>query len=173
MLKLGQEIGISPIKCENKEGTEALKTLHFKINDVLYAHTYRYIFPATAARLLDSLTSLGVELKDLQVPDKAAPKKEEILVALRAICRSLKECIHTPITEEDHEAMQKAINGQVHRCIKAKPTLTPEKTLGLLLENKQLASDAARYWQSLKTTSFVKMQEELIQILTKEISLSE
>ncbi len=115
MLKLGQEIGISPIKCENKEGTEALKTLHFKINDVLYAHTYRYIFPATAARLLDSLTSLGVELKDLQVPDKAAPKKEEILVALRAICRSLKECIHTPITEEDLCGIQKTLHTHIFR----------------------------------------------------------
>ena len=164
---------MNPVKTTSKEGTESLKNIHYRVNDILYAHTYRYIFPATAARLLDSLTPLGVELKDLQVPEKAAPKKDEILRALRAICRSLKECIHTPVTEEDYEAMQKAVNLQIHRCIKAKPTLTPEKTLRLLLENKELASDAARYWQHLKTTSLVKIQDELLQILTKEISISE
>jgi len=170
-MKQGNEIGLAPISCKNKEGCEALKALHFRVNDILYAHTYRYIFPATAARLLDSLTSLGVELKDLQVPDKARAKKDEILNALRTICRNLKEYIHIPITEEDNEAMQKAVNLQIHKCIKAKPSLTPEKTLELLLENKQLASDAARYWQNLKTVSFIKIQNELTQILTKEVTI--
>lgn len=176
MLLQGNEIGLAPIRCKNKEGTESLKTLHYRVNDILYAHTYRYIFQEEAVTINSKLVALGKELKELKVPEKAQPKKNEILNALRTICRSLQGYSNYPQTSDDAEAIQRAVNGLVHQFIKTKndsrrtpagdSRLTPEEWLTFLVRTRKLYDYTNGHHHLLKLDTLRKVNAECLEAIS-------
>jgi hypothetical protein len=171
MLTLGRTLGLTPIKCEAKEGTDKLKEIHYQINDVLYKNSGKYIFQSHAERLYNQLCDYGKRLASLEVPDKANPKKSELLTKLRTICNSLKVYKKQAQTSEDVKEMQSAINWLLHRFIEAKDNITDEQALELLKETKEL-SDAVYPWEEeLKLTNLVKMNRQLINLITTKYQL--
>lgn len=171
MLVLGKSLGLSPIKTENKEGTDKLKEIHYQINDVLYKNSGKYIFQHHAERLYDQLCDYGKRLASLEVPDRAAQKKSELLSKLRTICNSLKVYKKQTQTSEDVKEMQSAVNWLLHRFIEAKDNITDEQALELLKETKEL-SDAVYPWEEeLKLANLVKMNRQLINLITTKYQL--
>lgn len=164
MLKQGKQLGLTPIKAENKEGTDKLKDLHYRINDILYVNAGRYIDQALAQSLYKDLCGLGVELDALEVPERARAKKTEILGKLRTICTNLKSYRKDTQTLEDVPLMQKAINWTVHVCIDAKEKgdLGPERALELLKETKRVYEAFKPFEEHLKTDTLVKLNGELV-----------
>ena len=164
MIKQGKQLGLTPIKAENKEGTDKLKELHYRINDILYANAGKYIDQALAHSLYKDLCGLGVELDALQVPDRAKPKKTEILSKLRTVCTNLKDYRKNTQTIEDAPLMQKAVNWTVHLCIEArdKGELTSDKVLELLKETKRVYEAFKPFEEHLKLETLIKFNSELI-----------
>jgi hypothetical protein len=164
MLKQGKQLGITPIKCEQKEGTDKLKDLHYRINDILYSNSGKYIDKALAQSLYGDLCGLGVELDALEVPERARAKKTELLGKLRTVCMNLKDYRKQPQTIEDTQLMQAAINWVVHLCIDAKEKneLTPEKVLELLKETKRVYEAFKPFEEHLKTDTLIKLNGELV-----------
>ena len=81
--------GFEVIKPTHKEGTEALKALHYEANKIIFKYNRRYINDNIKDSLLKEFSRLGGEIKELEVTDKAKPKKKEILEALREIYKRL------------------------------------------------------------------------------------
>jgi hypothetical protein len=171
MLELGKSIGITPLKCEAKEGTDKLKELHYAINEQLYKYSGKYIFKAQAERLFTQLCDYGKKLASLEVPDRASAKKSELLGKLRTVCNSLKTYKGQNQTSEDVPLMQKAINFLLHRYIEAKDTLTPEQALEFLKETKELRDYVYPWDEGLKTGNLVKMNTQLITFITEKYQI--
>ena len=171
MLTLGRTLGLTPIKCEAKEGTDKLKEIHYQINDVLYKNSGKYIFQHHAERLYDQLCDYGKRLASLEVPDRAAQKKSELLSKLRTVCNSLKVYKKQTQTSEDVKDMQSAVNWLLHRCIEAKDNITDEQVIDFLKEIKEL-HDAVYPWEDdLKLTNLIKMNRQLINHITTKYQL--
>ena len=174
MLKLGKDLGMVVIKCDNREGTDAIKTIHHNINDYFYKYAYRYIDPKLAGQLYDKLVALGKELNDLKVPDKALTKKNEILTKLRPVCKELGELRKTSLTSEDVPLMQKAINGFLHIFIteKQKGDIPTDVVLDLLGEAKRLYDTFWSFSEELKTDTLVNAHTQLFGMLEKRYAIN-
>lgn len=174
MLKLGKDLGMVVIKCDNREGTESIKTIHHKINDYFYKYAYRYIDPKLAGQLYDKLVALGKELNDLKVPDKAMAKKNEILTKLRPVCKGLGELRKTSLTSEDVPLMQKAINGFLHNFIteKQKGEMPTDVVLDFLGEAKRLYDTFWAFSEDLKTDTLVNAHSQLFNMIEKRYAIN-
>ena len=171
MLQTGKQLGLTPIKCTNKEGTDKLKEIHYAVNDILYKASGRYIFQRQADSIYKQLCEYGKQLAALDVSDKASPKKEELLSKLRVICNSLNVYRKQSQTSEDIESMQKAVGWFLHRYIEARDTMTDIQALEFLKETKEL-SDAVYPWEeSLKLSNLTKANRELLSFITTKYQL--
>lgn len=174
-MKKGSELGISPIKCEAKEGTDKLKTLHFQINDILYKNKGKYIDQKLAYSLYTDLCALGVQLDELEVPERARAKKKELLGKLRSICMTLKDYRKQPQTMEDVPQMQKAFGFFVHCYIEAKKNdnIKPEEVLGMLVESRRLYDAFLPFSEHLELATFIKVNGELLRWFESKYSIRE
>lgn len=171
MLVLGRSLGLSPIKTEHKEGTDKLKEIHFQVNEVLYQNSGKHIFQHHAERLYNQLCDYGKRLASLEVPDKANPKKSELLSKLRTICNSLKVYKKQAQTSEDVKEMQAAVNFLLHRFIEVKDNITDEQVIDFLKEIKELYDAVYPLEEDLKLTNLVKMNRQLINHITTKYQL--
>lgn len=169
-MKRGIDLGITIIKCDNREGTETLREVHHNINGILYQNTYRYIDPKLAGSMYDRLVALGKKLNETSVPEKARPKKEELLSKLRTICKTLGEERKKVLGLDDVPQMQKAINGYLHTYITAKTEnrLDDDTVLMLLEESKRLYDTYYNWAESLKTDTLIQSNSELLSIFEKK-----
>lgn len=176
MLKLGRELGLSPIKTQSKEGTETIKQIHYKVNDVLFGLSGKLLFKKDAELAFTKLCGYGKELKELKVPEKANAKKDELLTALRRVCTVLRKYIgEVCVTEEDIPTIQKSINWAIHKYIQAKEEdkLDTMTVVGMLEGNKELWLNIEPFVDNLKKSNFLKMNRELLNILQSEFRIGE
>lgn len=174
-MKKGTELGIRPIKCENKSGTDKLKAIHFRINEILYNNAGKWIDPTLANAIYTDLCALGVELDELDVPETARPKKKELLGKLRPICVTLKDYRKLPLTPNDLPQMQAALNFFIHLFIEAKKNdnIKPEEVLAMLVESRRLWDAFCPFEQHLKTDHFIKANGELLRWFESKYSIRE
>lgn len=174
-MKKGVDLGLVPIKCENKTGTESLKTIHHRINSILYSNTYRYIDQALAIEMYRNLCGLGKELGELEVPDAAKPKKGEILEALRKCCLALKDYRKIPNTVEDAPDIQKNIGWWLHEYITAKNEgkfdKNPDLALEYVKESKRLYDVAFPFAEHIKLDTLTKGNQELLGMINSKYSI--
>ena len=163
-----------PLKCEQREGCESIKTIHTQINDILYKYSFRYIDQGLANECYTKLVELGKKLSESKVPDRAVAKKDELLSKLRPICKNLGEYRKLTLTFEDVPTMQKAINSFLHTYItkKNEGELTVETILDLLAESKRLYDVFWGYNESLKTDTLVNANSQLFSMLEKRYSIN-
>ena len=176
MLKKGFEIGLTPIKTQSKEGTQQLKELHYKVNDVLFGLSGKLLFKKDAELAFTKLCGYGKELNALVVPEKAAAKKSELIAALRKVCTVLRKYIgEVCVTEEDIPTIQKSINWAIHKYIQAKEEdkLDTMTVVGMLAGNKELWQNIEPFLDNLRLSNFQKMQRELLNILQSEFRIGE
>lgn len=129
-MKVGKEIGLLPIRLENKIGCEELRKIHFKINDLLYDHCTRLISYDCASILSDAFCEIGIELKALEVPNKAEPKKNELLAKLREkvlLLRKYKNSTDSIATKTDNSRIYK-------RCLAKYMRIKDQESLELYIE---------------------------------------
>lgn len=172
MLKLIEIVG-KPITCSNREGTEKIKDIHYKINDIIFHWNYRYISPEDARQIYAELCEYGKALKDLETPDKAKPKQNEILTKLRGICQNLKVYAETYVlgTSEDLNHVNATTRFLLSEYLKARNNneLTPQKILELLEDHKRIRTNmieplSKKYNMSFNQ-AFTNLPEELIDTL--------
>ena len=117
----GEELGLAPIKCQNKEGTEELKKIHYDINDIFYMYKKKYISAFAGRKLYTELVTIGKSLAGLVVPAKAQAKKDELLTKLRATVLTLKHYANDYKWQSgDEKQIQATINWEMKRLLDAK-----------------------------------------------------
>lgn len=174
MWKQGKDIGITPIKLENKPTTKELDDCIFQTNDLLYFWSGRYISPAARETILSEIVEIGSSIPK-SLPQDKAKRQMETLSKLRQIYRTVQK--YSPDRYEDNaEAIQKMLNYQVSNFIRNKQNLTDEDKLKLLVENKTLWDKiipsvpfADAY--NIKTASYATMQKEILESLNKKFAI--
>lgn len=168
----GFNLGLEPVKTENKEGNDEIKSLHYKINDILYQYNKCYISDVTAKRLVKELTKLGIALKAVDCKPKEELKQKEILQALRTVVRNLNGYIDKFSWDEiDRTPIQSTVNYCVSQYVKLKneDKLCDSQILKLLKRQREIVEDfilpASDTLKNLNMQSFRKMNEELLRIL--------
>lgn len=86
---LGKDIGLVPIKLENKYSTKELNEIHLKANELFYFYSTLYITDKTKEYLLEKIVQLGNELKNIDWPLSKGKRKEEFRTKLGEIYKSL------------------------------------------------------------------------------------
>ena len=172
MLVRGETLGLVPIKAENREGTDKLKELHVHANDILFQNRFKYIFKRDADHIYTELCTCGKDLAGLEVPDRAKPKKEELLAKLRQICNSLNVYRKQDQTFEDVDKMDKAIGYFTHKFIEIKDSITFEKATELLKESKELYNNVYPFAEHLsKIESFIRCNTQLMTWIQSNYSI--
>lgn len=170
-MKRGNELGIKPIKCKNREGTEDIRKIHMEINNLLYENSGKYINHQLALDIYEELCKKGLELKSLNVPERAKAKQTELLDKLRDIIKTLKpykEIGDDWTSEEDIECVQKTINFWLAQHIKNKKQYETDYDLlfSALKENKRIWQFARFFVASgIKFQSFKDANEELLKMI--------
>lgn len=86
---LGKDIGLVPIKLENKYSTKELNEIHLKANELLYFYSTLYITDKAKEYLINKIIELGNELKSIDWPLSKGKRKEEFRTKLGIIYKSL------------------------------------------------------------------------------------
>lgn len=160
------ELGLDIIKCENKNGTDAIKTIHYQVNNIIMKNKYRLQSEKSAKRILDFLIANGVELNNLQVPQSAEAKKQEILKKLKSYCLILKRYMISKDTFESQGGVQKIVNYMVGSYLNQKDEKynNVESILEYLQDMKNVAEDYD--FNGVNTTKFKQLNEEILNDLT-------
>ena len=141
-MKTGSEIGLNYIICTNKTGCDTVKELHYRLNDLMVRYQKQPLSKKAAERLLNTLMDIGKELKAAECPKSATDKKDEILIQLRTMCKSLKAYIASnPDVETDKHI--RILKYRVARCLNniENNIDSTEDILKMLQENKETYED--------------------------------
>lgn len=174
MKKFKEIEGFTSIKCEAKVGTDKLKELHYKANDIIFKYNMQYAFPRNVKIAEQLLTEVFIEIKDLNVNEKAQAKKDEILKLGRVIVTNL---IAYRKQFKYDESCVTAIEGmckyRLSDYLKKKDTLMITEGVSLLRDNQilnQIVGDvSANLNIKPQVKAFIKMQDEIIEIISKQL----
>ena len=176
-IQKGNQIGITILKTNAREGSDKLKVWHYKVNDLMYKYQQRYIAPKTARMIYDKLVEYGKELNKMEVPQSANTKKQELLAGLRDTCKCLKKYKEEVyLGEEDKEAVEQAMRYQVANFLKLKnsDSITTKAVIELLEDGCEVWNDMVQEYPSieeLKTASFMKTHREMIGYLENKYGI--
>lgn len=85
-MKKGKEIGVRPIKLENKFSNRVLDAIQSETNSMLFDYCLLYMTNGMKEYLLQRLSEFGERLQEIP----SNPRKEELLTKMREIYRELK-----------------------------------------------------------------------------------
>ena len=153
-----------------------VKDILYSINDILYSNQNKYITYPNSKRLLSQLIEYGKQLKDINIKKKEyKDKQQEILIKLRNVVNSIKN-YHNLYPHVNIDALNKAYqqmqNFQVSSYIKSKNELTIDKVFELLKTSKLMYQDAKEDNCTI-SKAFQKMNEELLQYVIMDLSITE
>lgn len=174
MRKFKEIEGFKYIKCEAKVGTDKLKELHYKANDIIFKYNMQFAFPRNVEIAEQLLKEVFVEIKDLDVNEKAQAKKDEILKLGRVLVSNLIE--YRKLFKYD-ESCVAAIEGmckyRLSDYLKKKDSLTIADGVSLLIDNQTLNQIVGDVSDNLnikpQVKAFIKMQDEIIEIISKQL----
>jgi hypothetical protein len=169
-----EELNIKPISTENKKGTDKIKDIHYKINELLYFYSKKYADPTTAQDIINDITLHANQLKEL--PDN--PKRDEILNKLRDMVKSLihyKKSFKWENNPNTVDAIQRTLNYAIRNyvALKEKNLNSNElyyNILYLILENHRIYYNILKpyidtfpqRYNDIKFENFIILQSELL-----------
>lgn len=176
MWSKGNEIGIKPIKFDNHQSNKELDELIFRLNDILYFWSQKYISPRAKDRILKKLTEVGIALNGLTGLENTYPKKrrDEAVEKMRIIFKSVNA--YTPDGYiENRENVVKMMKYSLATYLKDKDKLDDAAIIKKLRENKILYHtiifpyiQASTAHNAINASAFCNMQSELVDALTKK-----
>lgn len=166
--------GFKSIRCEAKVGTDKLKELHYKANDIIFKYNMQFAFPRNVEIAEQLLKDVFIEIKDLDVNEKAQAKKDEILKLGRVMVANL---IAYRKQFKYDESCITAIEGmckyRLSDYLKKKDSLTIADGVSLLRDNQALNQIVGDVSDNLnikpQVKAFIKMQDEIIEIISKQL----
>lgn len=156
------DMGIAPIKCQNKASDEKVKDLHYAINDLIYKYRFCLISGPMAKYLTSKLSEYRKDLRELY-----ANEKGQIREKVAELGKRVSEYINTLNTYNPGESETdnaRVLKKRVAEYVKVKDTMDFNSTLQFAKDNWILNR---KYHAEIP--SFVKMQKELVQNLNNYV----
>lgn len=160
------ELGITPIKCQNKATSECLKSVHYEINDLLYSWQFTYLSPRAADYIADRLDGYLSTLRGMKVEDGCIEKWKEIGRTVKNYTVMLRK--YAQETTYDPGAEEAVLKRQVALYLKAKETATIDD-LFEMAKRAKLFGELYKYGLN----SFNNMRKELIERISKELEVKD
>lgn len=176
-MKKGNELGIEPLTIKLKGQGLPNKAINhiYAINDILYDNSKRYISPAMAKRIYDTLCAEASALKETNVPTSDTIKMK-VLEELRTLCKNLISYSRKyQWTENDVAAVKSTISYQVSMYLKERED-EGFNVLAYLKRNKEVWEEMYLPCPShnqIDVRAFCKMQKELLVRLETLLQLTE
>lgn len=100
-IKRLKDLGINPIKLDNKYGNKEIDNILHKANDLLYFFNLLYITDTAKAYIQSQIKILGTELKNvsMSMAQKSSSRKEELRTKLLDIYQKLNS--YNPPSDND------------------------------------------------------------------------
>lgn len=98
-IKRLKDLGILPIKLENKNGNKEIDNILHKANDLLYFFNLLYLNETAKSYIQSQIKILGTELKNISMSQKSSSRKEELRTKLLDIYQKLNS--YNPPSDND------------------------------------------------------------------------
>lgn len=157
-------LGITPIKCENKATSDCLKEIHYAINEFIYLHQYLWLSPRAGKYCLEKLRDYREKLLKMPVDDKCRAKWMEVGKTVRGYIQTLEG--YNPV--EEPETDSKVLRKVVGEYVAVKDRLGFEDTIKLAKETKTMGE----LYDYSSVPSFARLNEELVNKVAHELRLS-
>lgn len=161
---------ITYIKCANKISTDKITAVQHRANEILFSIQNAHIAPNLTVRAYNTLKECWIELNTMEVKNnKAVPKKQEIMNALKGLILNLRSIQN--VTSTDRE-LQTTLNYALSRAIAFKNEQhSSVEILDRLEALKTLKSDLGDTYQRLNTVQFERIYAELLNELNERLKL--
>lgn len=154
-------------KGQNEKLTEAVRSA----NSLLYPVHKAYTFRNRVVRVYDGLAKLWKAVSELKVyGNNENKRKKELLEKLQAAILNLRKIPNEiPTPQEVQSTINYAVKYGAEK--KNEGDLSPHEALELLVANKLVANDIGDNIAKGNTTHLVKLQDELMQIITDKVAI--
>ena len=165
------DYGIGVIKLTNKGHNEKLTEAVRSANSLLFPLPQAYTFRNRVVRVYDGLAKLWKAVSELKVyGNNENKRKAELLQKLKGIILNLRKIPNEiPTPQEVQSTINYAVKYGAEK--KNESDLTPQQALELLEANRLLAEDMGEDMAKGNTTHLVKLQDELMQIITDKVAI--
>ncbi len=164
------DYGIGVIKLTNKGHNKKLAEAVRSANSLLFPLPQAYTFHNRVIRLCEGLAKIGVDVKGLKVYANEKKRKNELLDKLRSTILNLRKIPNEiPTPQEVQSTINYAVKYGAEK--KNEGDLSPHEALELLVANKLVANDIGDNIAKGNTTHLVKLQDELMQIITDKVAI--
>lgn len=157
------ELGITPIKCQNKASNDKVKDLHYGINDLIYKYRFCLISPSMARYLTSKLSEYRKDLRALYSSENG-PIRDKVAELGKRVSEYI-NTLNTYNPGESETDNARVLKKRVAEYVKVKDTMDFNSTLQFARDNWMLNR---RY--HAEVPSFKKMQRELIENLNNFVS---
>ena len=117
-MKTGKDLGIMPLKLQNKVSNKELDELFNNIQDEIYFFGLLYYNKSVKQYMMDKLTDVGKKISQLSVNEMVGKRKQELLQVLRKYYQILKKYE----VDDDIEQEAKMSKFQVSMFLREKQT---------------------------------------------------
>ena len=119
------------------QSNEALYELQMKVNHIIHYNLYNFMFPHKVAEMIDKLTALFIEMKNLK-SIKYSDRRDRLLEQGRTIILKLKPYAKMEYTVDEYrEAYSKIFSRQLAQYLNVKNNLNMEIASSMLSQSKQ------------------------------------
>ena len=165
---------ITILVTKNKECTNTLKDLHYRINDVIYPIQYQHLLPTTTKRVINTLTDIRRDLLSYEPKKNERKKYEELYNQLQDRIWSLQT-----IKDEDYQDLTANALAILRYRIsvylddrKNKKYYYVDAIIKALEVNKNIYDDCKDYTKGNdELYRFIKMQDELFSMFNEKYRL--
>ncbi len=165
------DYGIDIVRLAAKGHNDKLAEAVRSANSLLFPLPQAYTFRNRVVRVYGGLAKLWKDVSEFKVyGNNENKRKAELLQKLKGIILNLRKIPNEiPTPQEVQSTINYAVKYGAEK--KNESDLTPQQALELLVANKLVANDIGDNIAKGNTTHLVKLQDELMQIITDKVAI--
>lgn len=157
---------------DSSQSNDALNKVQYEANNIIHNNLYNFMLPSKVQEVIDTLTPIFINMKELKsLPKRVDEKRNNLLAQGRVIIKKLKEYVNVEYSKEEYKEVYGRISKRLlAQYLQAKPTLTITKAIAILSDAKLLLKEwEEKIGEKIPDIAFQSMVNELRTFITSGI----
>lgn len=157
---------------DSSQSNDVLNKVQYEANNIIHNNLYNFMLPSKVQEVIDTLTPIFINMKELKsLPKRVDEKRNNLLAQGRVIIKKLKEYVNVEYSKEEYKEVYGRISKRLlAQYLQAKPTLTITKAIAILSDAKLLLKEwEEKIGEKIPDIAFQSMVNELRTFITSGI----